>query len=307
MARGMTVLKALMEDGKRIRERELNGEWGPWTVPAEAWGLRLVAFFNREWEIEGESGMTGEEGWEEDESGLTIREAVQAMEEGKMVRRPLDNIGKVWKYVRKAGRDTEAYYGSQVAENGGPYEGEWGPQSWCFEDLSAQDWQSYREMKGTECPTRLEALQFLMDTSKKRLFTDEKLALYQLGQREAVFQLEKRWPALFRQEIVSDAMRDNPCNDPEGEKTTVESDQYQEAFDRFAWELLAFDENVQSIHGRRVEDTMQVWIVVRENTLATRYAAYTAQLKTDRDLLLSLYFTESLQTVPFGTEKVVSR
>ena len=169
-----------------------------------------------------------------------------------------------------------------MAENGGAYEGEWGPQSWCFEDLSAQDWQSYREMKGTECPTRLEALQFLMDTSKNRLALDDKLALYQLGQREAVFQLEKQWPALFRQEI----------------------DKYQEALDRFARELLALDENVQSIHGLRVEDTMQVWIVVDENTVATRYAAYTAQLKTDRGLLLRLYFTESLQTVPFGTERV---
>lgn len=81
----------------------------------------------------------------------------------------------------------------------------------------------------------------------------------------------------------------------------------QEILHQFALELLARDENVQSIHGMMVGSKMHVWIVVRENTLATRYVAYTTQLKTDPDFLLRLYFTEFLNAVPDDAERVVSR
>ena len=252
MASGITVVKALMEDGKRIRERERNGEWGPWKSYVEVWTFPLRSFFNREWEIEGAQGMNG-------------IEAIQAMQDGKTVERPFVENGKM-EGIYQLEEGTPAWtYWVRIVRTGkepSPWNARMGLD---YEEIHATNWRLVSEVAPT-------------------------IRTIQLQSEKA--QVEGR--------------HRDPCGTPStvGEES---SGKYPKILVWFAADLFARDENVQSIHGMMVGSKMHVWIVVRENTLATRYVAYTAQLKTDPDFLLRLYFTESLNAVPDDAERVVSR
>ncbi len=86
-----------------------------------------------------------------------------------------------------------------------------------------------------------------------------------------------------RETIVHWETINNP--DKGGDLMRADTEAYW-ALRRFAYELDGVD-FVKSIHGLMVGSEMHVWIVLRERTRSARYAAYTAQLKTDPDFLLT--------------------
>lgn len=69
------------------------------------------------------------------------------------------------------------------------------------------------------------------------------------------------------------------------------------------WNRLWID-SVKSVHGLIAGAEVHVWIVLRESSRSARYAVYEAQLKSDPDFLLTLHFTDSINTVPADAERI---
>lgn len=184
MARGLEVLRAAIEDGRRVWLRGGdNTGWIRWEPSTWRWldsdaneaVINWRVFWSNDWEVEPAPSPT---------EGLTFAEAVAAMDRGAVVTRA-EGDGWLW---RKS--PDESWF--QCTEEAQP--DRWDGGNLDYHDMHATDWRIVQTAAGKGAPTFREFMGWLrtwdgLDTAWKTL------TLY-----AAMDAAQTRWPAMFRQE-----------------------------------------------------------------------------------------------------------